>query len=307
MSGPRLTLDQLLVLDAIDASGGFASAAQQLGRVTSAVSYAVRSLEQTLGLSLFERQGRRAVLTAHGRRVLDEARHLLAEASKLELLARQLRGEWEPRLSLVVEGILPMRPVLRALRAFRETCPVTHVSLHVEHLSGVRERFERERADLMLVIDHAPSADYVAQPLMPVRMALLARADHPLRQLKRIDRRALARHVELVVEDSRREGAGRTGRLSLGSPQLFRLSDFHLKRQALLEGVGYGWMPRHLVEHDVRRGRLAPLGFTEGDEYTFEPHLVCPAHPPLGRAASVLSALLLGELGAAQAKATAPA
>jgi len=283
-----LTLDQLRVLDAVERCGSFAAAATQLHRVTSAVSYAVRALEEGLGLALFDRSGHRAALTPAGRRILDEGRLLLERARELGQLARDLRGEWEPTLTLVVDGILPMTPLMRALRHLGDRAAPTRVQLAVEYLGGVRERFERERADLMVVLDFAGDEHHIAEPLPPIELLLVARRDHPVHAAGPVARADLAAHVELSVADSRREDAPPLARLSLGSSQIFRLSDFHSKREALLEGVGLGWMPRHLIERDLARGTLRRIDFREGPEHVFHPHLVHRRGVPLGRAARAL-------------------
>jgi DNA-binding transcriptional LysR family regulator len=286
-SGARPDLDQLRVLDAIERTGSFSGAARELGRATSAVSYAIASLERAMGLSIFDRTGHRAELTVAGRRVLDLGRGVLERAGELEGLAHALRDEWEPRLAMVVDGLLPLAPVLRAVRRFsREGLP-THVQLRVEYLGGVRERFREIRADFMMVLDFTGDDRWVARPLDPVELRLVVAPDHPLaaRRNARIDRAALARHVELLVEDSRRDAAPAPGRLALGSPHVIRLSDFHMKRLALLEGVGFGWMPVHLVDRDLARKRLVPVRFVEGGTYVFVPHLAWRRIVPLGRAA----------------------
>lgn len=311
-----LTLDQLRVLDAVDRRGSFAAAADDLHRVTSAVSYAIKTLEEALGLTLFDRSGHRALLTAHGRRVLDEGRLLLERARGLDQLARDLRGEWEPALTLVADGVLAMPPLMAALRRFGERDLPTRVSLAIEYLGGVRERFDREGADLMMALDFAGDERHIAEPLPPIEMLLVARADHPVHgggagapagrpagaplgkatrgrrgkgtDARLVDRSDLAAFVELTVADSRREGAPPMGRLSLGSPQVFRLGDFHSKREALLEGVGLGWMPVHLIERDLARGELRIIDFREGPSHVFHPHLVHRRGVPLGRAARTL-------------------
>ena len=63
----KISLDALQILDAIDARGSFAAAAQALFRVPSALTHAVKKLEVDLGVTLFVRQGRRALLTPAGR------------------------------------------------------------------------------------------------------------------------------------------------------------------------------------------------------------------------------------------------
>jgi DNA-binding transcriptional LysR family regulator len=276
----------------------------------------VRSLEDALEVTIFDRSGHRATLTDEGRLLLAEGRKVLAEAARLERMASELRRGWEPRLSIVVDGLLPLSPILRALRRFAGEGAPTRVGLRVEYLGGVRARFDRDEADLMIALDFAGAPTLSARPVPPVEMLLLARPDHPLfgatrrsrvrgkrkpsprsRSAPPITRDDLAAHVELVVEDSRPGGVPGPGRLSLGSPHLFRLSDFHSKREALLEGVGFGWMPRHLVETDLAKGRLVPLGFEEGDRYVFHPHLASRRDPPPGPAARRVLSLLEEELG----------
>lgn len=285
----RPDLEQLRALDAIERTGSFTAAARELGRATSAVSYAIAALEASLGLTLFDRTGHKAELTVEGRRVLDTSRRVLERAGELETLARTLRDEWEPRLAIVVDGLLPLSPILGAVTAFSREGRPTHVQLRVEHLGGVRERFREIRADFMIVLDHAGDDRLVARPLAPVEMRLVVRPDHPLmigrKRRARVDRAALAHHVELLVEESRRDALPGPGPLSLGSPHVVRLSDFHSKRLALLEGAGFGWMPVHLVEGDLARGRLVPVGFVEGDRHVFVPHLAWRRVVPLGRAA----------------------
>ena len=81
----------------------------------------------------------------------------------------------------------------------------------------------------------------------------------------------------------------------LGSQHVIRLSDFHAKRLALLDGVGFGWLPLHLAEADLARGELVLLDLPEGNRWTYQPQLITRRDAALGRAASLFIALLLGE------------
>lgn len=292
-----LTLDQLAVLDAIEARGSFAAAGRDLHRTTSAVSYAVSALESALGIQLFDRSGHRARLTEPGRRVLEEARRVLAQVRRLEQVAGQLEQRWETSLRIVVDGILPQIPIMRALRRLAEARTPTRIELWVEYLFGVQERFENDEADLMLVLDfEGAGAGHVARALPEVPMILLCHREHELSALEQVGRADLAEHVELIVEDSRRGAPPRSPRLSLGSPHIFRLSDFSSKRRALLSKVGFGWMPEHLVTADRASGELVPLKFEEGVHFSFRPHLVQRERGTPGRAASLFVELLEAEL-----------
>ncbi len=57
-----LTLEALRVMDAIDRRGSFAAAADELGRVPSALSYTMQKLEEELDVVLFDRSGHRTNL-----------------------------------------------------------------------------------------------------------------------------------------------------------------------------------------------------------------------------------------------------
>ena len=70
MRFPKTTLEQWTVLAAVVDEGGFAQAAAMLNRSQSAVSYAVGRLQDSLGVPLLVLEGRRSVLTAHGRTLL---------------------------------------------------------------------------------------------------------------------------------------------------------------------------------------------------------------------------------------------
>lgn len=293
-----ITLDQLVVLDAIARTGSFTAAARSLRRATSAVSYAVGKLEEALGLELFDRARHKAQLTPAGERILDEARAVLARSARLEYVAGQLRDAWEPRLLVVLDGIFPLAPIMRAVRRFGELTTSTRVELKIEFLAGVHERFVDDEGDLMLSLGVEGELPTLRSYGLPaIEVLLVAAAGHPLcDQRKRKTKEDLAEHVELTVADSSRAGSVRVA--ALGSPSVVRLSDFHAKREALLSGVGFGWLPRHLADDLIAAGKLAVIPFEEGFRRRFAPRLAHRQGSLLGRGAAQMVGLLTEELEA---------
>ena len=174
----------------------------------------------------------------------------------------------------------------------------------VEYLGGVNQRFVDSDAAIMLVLDYEGNPALSAVPLPKVETFLLAHRDHPLNRTSGpIGRNALAEHVELVVADSAKKADGERHRLFLGSPHLFEMSDFYSKRQAILNGVGYGWLPGHLAAEHMESGELVQIPFEEGTVHTFEPHLVYRNEPLMGLAGRLFIDLLLQEAGHLQAAA----
>ncbi len=114
----KITLDGLRVLDAIDRRGSFAAAASELFRVTSALTYSVQKLEADLGIALFERQGKKSLLTAAGRSLLDDGRKLLQAAEAMENRAKRIATGWEAELRIALDTLLPISALTPVVRQF---------------------------------------------------------------------------------------------------------------------------------------------------------------------------------------------
>jgi DNA-binding transcriptional LysR family regulator len=285
----RLDLDSLHTLDIVVREGGLARAAQQLHRVQSAVSYQLKKLEQQLGIELLNREGYRIRLTPAGEAVLAEGRRLLTHATHIEQLARQFNEGWEPRLTLIVDGILPLEPTLAALKTMAEECIPTRIQVKVEFLRGVQYRFEKEAADLMLVKDYVARPQLSAEAFADIECILCVAPSHLLAKQKSVSLTELQEQVELSVQDSSEQG---NDRHMFGGERVFYLSGFIAKKQALLMGVGFGWMPRYLVKKELQRGRLKEVRYTGGSRYRFSPNLVHRLDRPLGRAGQRFVTLL---------------
>ncbi len=290
----RPDLDALQALIAVVQHGSFARAAAELHKAQSAVSYQVRKLEDQLGVALLDRDGYRVRLTPAGEAVVGEGRRLLAHAEQLAGVADQFARGWEPRLTLIVDGILPLEPILHALKALAEQRVPTRVQVRVEFLGGVQVHFEKDRADLMLVKDYQPRAGLEAEALAPMDVILCAASGHALARADRVALNDLHEHVELSVPDS---GSRAASNLMFGGERVFHLSGFEAKKQALLMGVGFGWMPRYLVAAELASGSLSEVRYAGGSRYRFSPLLVQRLDTPLGRTGRALVGML---------KATAP-
>ena len=112
-----LTMDQLRVLVEIRERGSFSAAARALGRVQSAISQSVKSLEETQGVQLFDRSNLRPVLTPIGQVLVEQARAVLVSAARFEAIATGTRAGLEPTLTLAIDPLVPTAPFISSLRA----------------------------------------------------------------------------------------------------------------------------------------------------------------------------------------------
>ena len=139
-----LTLDQLRVLVTIADVGSFSAAGRKLGRVQSAISQTISTLEDIQGVSLFERSGYRPILTDTGRVLVEQARLVLASAARFEGVAKGVPMGLEPELVIAIDPLVPSAPFIESLSALSQAFPNLPVSFSTEGLGG---SLRRHRSD----------------------------------------------------------------------------------------------------------------------------------------------------------------
>jgi len=259
MSTPTPSFDQLQVLLAVVEAGSFSAAARRLNRAQSAVTYAVQRLEEQLGTTLFDRTSYRPVLTDAGRALLPRMQMIADELRALGDHAQGIAAGLEPELTLVVDAMFPMCPLLDALRAFGTRYPSVPPRLYVETLGGATELVLNGTAAVGLLLSFASDFEPLQrQPLLEFTLIPVAAPSHALGQIEGpLARDALREHVQLVLTDR----SGLTGSRDYGvlSSQTWRLADLGAKHAMLTAGFGWGCMPAHLVADDLAAGRLRRL------------------------------------------------
>ncbi|MEI6859473.1 MAG: LysR family transcriptional regulator [Shewanella sp.] len=290
----RIDIDAFKVLEVLVEEGSFAKAAERLHKAQSAVSYQVKKLEQHLGVNLFCRDQYRAQLTPQGKVILAEGRRLLQYLANIEHLASRFSEGWEPKLELVIDGALPMKPIMKALKRMAAHQIPTKIQLNMEFLGGVQHRFERDNADLMLVKDYRNGPNYRPQSLPNITSTLVVAASHPLAVEENISLFELQRHVELTIEDSSPK-INYLDELQFGGDKVFYLSGFIMKKNALEMGLGFGWMPDFLIHDEVKHGKLVEVNFSGGSRHSFTPKLVSTMERPLGKAGHLFTELIMEE------------
>lgn len=181
-----MTLVQLRHLISLAQSGSFTRSAESLSLTQPALSRSIRALEEELGQPLFDRVGRRSMLTPFGTEALQRARHLVFDADELAGSGRQIR---EGRSGTVRIG-LGSGPGAMLMTSLLRTMAKSHPTVHVEVARGhtdVLTRALRERELDALVVDArslSPAPDLHVANLVEMRGAFMVRANHPLTRWK---------------------------------------------------------------------------------------------------------------------------
>jgi DNA-binding transcriptional LysR family regulator len=263
------TLDQLRIFLAVAEAGSFNKAAKSLGRALSVISYGIAALESQLGVRLFDREGsRRPRLTEAGRALLGDARLISDDVDGMMSRARGIIQGLETELSLAVDVMVPSQTIAGVLRDFQTMFPTVNLRLHVEALGAVAALLLERRADLAVAGPDIPDLPELhRRALGSVQLIPVAAPSHPLAQAAAIMPGEASTHLQLVLTDRSSLTAGRE--FSVLSPRTWRLADLGAKHALLLEGIGWGNMPRHLVKADLASCRLVALGIPEGASFNY--------------------------------------
>lgn len=296
----RLTLDQLRILIAVADSGSFSAAARRLSRVQSAISQAIRALEDELRLTLFDRATKTPRLTEAGKAILDEARIMIRAAERLRARAGSIAADVEPELTLAVDAMFPDAPLMASLKALSEAFPALPVTLFTENFGGPEQHLRDGVARLGI---YSPLATGVVgletEFLTSIPLVPVVAANHPLAALPGpLTRDDLAGQVQLVLTDRTPITAGRS--VGIVSTRIWRFADLGVRLDYLLAGFGWCNMPLHLVAAHIAAGRLKRLSLKEfaGRVPSFPIHVVHEPGRPPGRAGRWLIADLRRRLPA---------
>lgn len=279
-----VSLDQLRAFIAAVDEGSFSAAARKLYRVQSAVSGWIGSLEGQLDVVLFDRTARFPKLTPEGVLLLADARNVVSGVDAMKARAKLMAGGLEAELSVVIDVFFPTTTISAAAKAFAERFPLTPLRLFVEGLGAAYQPVLDERCNLGILASlpiEFPSL--VSERLGDVPLVMVAAPSHPLaKRHGRIPKRELVKHVQLVLTDRSNLLADRD--YGVFSSSTWRLADLSTKYALLKDGVGWGSMPRYMVEADITKKKLVRLDVRTELVLTMGAYYLASAPPgPAGR------------------------
>ncbi len=245
-------MNALRAFEAAARLGSFSAAAESLYVTHGAISRQVRSLEEWLGTALFERHGRRVVLTGPGRE------YFLAVQSAFQNIAGATRRVSETgtqrRLTLDALPTFTMHWLLPRLTRFQLRHPGVELNLITS------DRPPDQSMDFDLAIRRGPlelpgyvTREFLVEREIPVcSPALLKRL--PLREVRDLKRHTLlssaGRHLSWQRWLSE---AGAQGLEPRGRQQF---DHFYLTLQAAVDGIGVALGPRPVIDRELDAGRL---------------------------------------------------
>lgn len=249
-----MELRELETFRAVVESGGMSHAAMRLNRAQSSVTARIRQLEASLGVPLFEREGRRIRLTTAGDVLVAYADRLLnlADEARAAVAHDRVGG----RLRLGAQEVVAATRLPRPLAEFHQRFREVSVELQTASSRELLERLQAGTLDIAVVGDAVDDERFVSIPWHIEELVLVAAVGEVMRDPKR-----MAGQTLLLLGSSgciyRRRFEQWLQALRVVPARALEFASYHAILAAAAAGVGYGVVPRSVLDTYQQRDTLS--------------------------------------------------
>ncbi len=250
--------EYLQILIAVERNGSLSAAAAELGVTVSSVSYAVKQLEEQLGQALLNRDSYRVCLTPAGITAREYAEQIINLHRSLEAHVREVGQGWEPELRIAFTNMMCGDVLYQWLSEFYALNSHTRIKVVREVYQGTWDALYDQRVDLVIgAVGQPPhEVDIAYLPAGRQTLMLVMAAGHELTETDGpLSLSELSKYRLVDAGDSSRLLRPGKGQQSICEDVLI-VPDLFAQREAILSGIGVGFMPRHLIGDLLATGAL---------------------------------------------------
>ncbi|BBB28088.1 LysR family transcriptional regulator [Neptunomonas japonica] len=255
-----MTLEQLRTLNHIVECGSLKLAAESLNKTQPALSMAIKNLEAEYGFQILNRQNYRLSLTQEGTLFYRKAQELLLNANQLQSMGKHLGKGNEPLIRFAYDLASPHALIFNVLKQCQRQYPETEIHVLCKSRFGALELLQNSQADLAVgpwwpTLHGVGDLDTVA--INHFKVLLVASPE--LFQLGEVTCAGqLKPQCHLTVEESGLSFDSENLMMMKGLRQ-WKTQDAHTLKKMLLGGLGWGFIPEHMVQDELSQGVLVPL------------------------------------------------
>lgn len=259
-----LNLQQMKTFLAVIKCGSFTRAAHELNLTQPAVSGHIAALEEEFGMPLFNRTGRKVVLTDAGEILMRGARDIFYHVDDLKRELADLRALRGGMIRIGASKIVGVYMLPKIMMAFRDEFPDIELQISIHSAHTIVAQVEDNAYDLAIVGEgeQIASRNVGTKVIGEDEFVLVASPSHPLVQTPLV-----------TVEELSNEPFILSGRLTASLISLTaQLADIGLNlkssiemdeagaiKRAVEEGAGLAIISRSVVERELEQGRLCEL------------------------------------------------
>jgi len=259
------TLDQLRILKAIAAQGSFKKAADLLYVTQPAVSLQIQNLEKQLEITIFDRGGRKALLTEAGRLLLEYCERILNQCDEACKAIEDLNSLKGGTLVIGASQTTGTYLMPRMIGLFRQKYPDVSVQLQVHSTRRTGWSVANGQIDLAIIGGQLPGdLENLLQviPYATDELALVLHSKHPLSNKKELLKEDLYK-LNFVTLDSQSTTRKVVDKLlqdsGLDIQRLkieMELNSLEAIKNAVQSGLGASFLPVVSIERELAVGTI---------------------------------------------------
>lgn len=226
----------------------FGKAAEQCHVSQPTLSGQIKKLEETWGVTLFERTNRRVMVTEVGKRMAESARRVMRELDAMQEMADMTQDPLAGKFCLGAFPTLSTYIFPEIVPRITQSLPKVRLILVEEKTAILVEKLKQGELDAAFLALPLPVPDdfLVSEPLFDDPFMLAVPSAHPLANATSIDQSTLAQHRLLLLEEGHclRDQALDVCQLhGVSEEQDFRATGLETLRQMVKAGTGITFMP----------------------------------------------------------------
>ena len=252
----------LAILRAIDQQGSLTAAADVLCVTQSALSHAVKKLEQQLDTAIWMKEGRKLRLTQAGHYLLSLANRLLPQFEHAESVIRQIAKGQRGTLRIGIECNPCYEWLLTVVSPYLHDWPDVDVDVKQQfQFGGIGALFNHE-IDILVTPDPLKKQSLAFVPVFDYEQVLVVAKTHPLAEKDYVSADELRNETLITypVEAQRLDIFSQFLMPAAVTPKAHKtIETTEILMQMVAAGRGISASPRWLVERYAKTLALAPI------------------------------------------------
>ena len=194
-----MQINQINAFLAVAELGSFSLAADRLHITQPAVSKRVRQLENSVRVELFDRIGKRSILTPHGRAFKPHAERILQEMESYRSSLSRHQETPSGSLSFATSHHIGLHRLPQVLRDFKIRYPQVDLDLHFMDSEDACAAIANNELELAIVtLPELADDKLVCEPVWIDELVAVMASDHELAGLREIDPALLLEHAAIL-------------------------------------------------------------------------------------------------------------
>ncbi|MDP5252780.1 MULTISPECIES: LysR family transcriptional regulator [unclassified Vibrio] len=265
-----MNLKRFVTFKTIVEEGSFLKAAQKLYCTQSTVTFQIKQLEQDLSLQLFEKIGRKMVLTQAGKKILPHVYELTRVMDNIEGTAQQENSEPSGELTVLIAETQLAYKMANVLKAFRQKAPKVKLSLQSQNCYKIRDELIADKADLGVFYHVGNEEALKVHEFRPEPMVLVT---SPL--LSDFNVQQPDQHIEVSFISNGPQCLFRQSferimqERNIHIDNMIELSSINTIKHCVESDIGITYLPRFTVETELQAGSLQAIELTEAPQMIY--------------------------------------